>query len=296
MLTRVNQTDIIKRFAPAADLKVESRKDKSGSISVFPNTPLDMPTETFSNALNRREQNRKQLLRWIRENFKEGVHFGRQHIDERCQYARTGNPSLCRDIRHYSRPFLYKAGSELIINVLGLSAHFPNLHQYELSAVHHQEIQEVVLKCELRTSNGTVVAEGAGARHVHQDHRNLNKSIKMAVKSALADSVIRIAGLSGTFIKTHHRTLTQVGVCYRDEFLAGGERHKRFTRGSDCHHSNEAPITKKQTQLIQYLAGRKGYTTDSLTARCKSRFGKDLNALNKVEASRFINKLINSNG
>src|SRR5262245_55609985 len=50
--------------------------------------------------------------------------------------------------------------------------------------------------CELVTANGTVVAEGRGARHRDQDYGDANKSLKMAAKSSQTDAVLRCAGLS----------------------------------------------------------------------------------------------------
>ena len=290
MLTPIDETEIIKRFKPPGEPPSGSGKTKPGGISVFPNAPMDMPPETFTKALNKREENRKALIQWMRQHFREGIEFGRIHLDERCRYARVGSPGLCREISHYSQPMLYKAGAERIIGVLGLSAHFPNLHQYELSAVHHQEIKEIVLKCELKASNGTVVAEGSGARNIRQDNWNLNTSIKMAAKSALVDAVIRIGALSGIFIATQRKTLTRLGVC-RDGFRHMGDCHERLQGRSDCNATPTGPVTSRQRDFILKLAGHRGLTTEGLEKECMRLFNKDLEDLNKVEASRLIQHL-----
>jgi hypothetical protein len=57
----------------------------------------------------------------------------------------------------------------------------------------------VTLICELQTATGTVVAEGRGARHREQDYGDVNKTLKMAQKSAQTDAVLRCAGLSEIF-------------------------------------------------------------------------------------------------
>ena len=49
--------------------------------------------------------------------------------------------------------------------------------------------------------------EGAGARHLREDNWKLNTSIKMAQKSAMIDATIRVADLTGVFIKTHRNKL-----------------------------------------------------------------------------------------
>jgi len=186
---------------------------------------------------------------------------------------------------------LWKAGAEKILGVLGLSVHFPNLHQYELAAVHKQEISTIILRCELRTQNGQVVAEGAGARHIKQDAWNLNKAIKMASKSAAIDATIRVAGLTGVFIKTHQHTvknnLTGMTHCNDDNLTP-----KRDCYINTSHYiPKENPITAKQKHLIQRISGRNGLTIEGLEKEVQTLFKKVLKELNRVEASKFIQHL-----
>lgn len=289
-MKRLSETAILKRYSqPPGD---PPDKQLGGAISIFPNAPFELPSETFANSLNKREENRKELLRWVRLNFREGIEFGRVHLDERCQYALAGSPALCRDISHYSRPMLYKAGAERIIGILGLSARFANLKQYEMACVHRQEVNQIIIKCELLTQNGNVVAEGSGGRHIRQDNWNLNTSIKMAIKSALIDAVIRITGLSGVFIKTHQHALTKLGVCHKNSVPVMSDCNGDGLPGrSVCNSQPEEPITDKQKHLILNLAGRKGLTTESLEKESLGLFNKDLGDLDKVEAHRFIQHL-----
>jgi len=265
-MLRLSETETLKRFvSPPGD-------PPKATITPFPSSPLDLPTETFQKALERREKNHQTLTQWIRNNLAPQVDYGRSHIFENCKYARAGAPYLCSDFSHFSILTLWKSGAEKIIRLLGLSAHFPNLFQCELASLHHQEIQSIVLKCELRTQNGTVVGEGTGSRHIKQDGWNLNISIKMAAKSAMVDAVIRTAGLTGIFVKTNRHTLTRVSN----------------------HNSTlpeEKPITPKQKDLIQRIAGRRGLTTEGLEKAVQRLFGKDLDRLDRVEASRFIQHL-----
>jgi len=277
MLQHLSETDTLKRFiSPPED-------PPKGSISVFPSSPLDLPTETFQKALERREKNHQTLIQWIRKNLHPDIDYGRSHILDNCKYARAGAPYLCSDFSHFSILTLWKSGAEKVIRLLGLSAHFPTLYQYEIASLNRIEIQTVVLKCELRTQNGTVVGEGTGSRHIKQDGWNLNISIKMACKSAMVDAVIRTAGLTGIFIKTHRHTLKNnlpdMGNCNADN----------LPRVSNCNST--LPITPKQKDLIQRIAGRRGLTTEGLEKAVQRLFDKDLNNLDRVEASRFIQHL-----
>ena len=44
-----------------------------------------------------------------------------------------------------------------------------------------------------------IAAEGTGARRIAQDNGDINKSLKMAEKSAHIDATLRVAGLSELF-------------------------------------------------------------------------------------------------
>jgi len=286
-MLKLSETETLKRFIPPEN-------PPKGSISVFPSSPLDLPNETFQKALERREKNHQMLIQWIRKNLHPDIDYGRSHILDNCKYARAGAPYLCSDFSHFSILTLWKSGAEKITRLLGLSAHFPTLYQYEIASLNRIEIQTVVLKCELRTQNGTVVGEGTGSRHIKQDGWNLNTSIKMAVKSAMVDAVIRTAGLTGIFIKTHRHTLTRVEDCNQNDLSGKSDRNSYNLPRVSNHNSTlpeEKPISPRQKDLIQRIAGRRGLTTEGLEKAVQRLFDKDLNGLDRVQASRFINHL-----
>jgi hypothetical protein len=293
MLTPVKDTKIVKRFLrPSGDPPNSPGKESMGTISVFPSDPLDMPSEIFKKDMERREQNWKELIHWIKNNLKPDIDYGRIHLNEWCQFARAGSPNLCRDISHWSTPMLFKSGAERIIGLLGLHATFPNLKQYEMACVHRQEITQIILKCELRSASGKVVGEGSGGRHVKQDNWNLNLSIKMSMKSALIDAVIRVAGLTGIFLKTHQNSLTKAGVCNKNNVSGMSFCHQKLQGISDCNAPPTGPVTHKQRDLVLKLAGHKGLTKEGLNTECQCLFNKGFKAMDKVEASRLIRYLI----
>lgn len=228
---------------------------------------------TFETALKNRQENQNKLIQWIKQNLEPDIHYGRVHIAQNCPLAKAGADYLCRDFSHFSGLTLWKAGAEKIIAVMGLTAHFSNIGLYEEACLRGLEIKQVLLKCELKTHGGRVVAEGAGARHLRKDNWRLNTSVKMAQKSAMVDATIRVAGLTGIFIKTHRHTLKN-----------------KFPRKADCHsiHIDEKAITHRQKDFIHKLAGIKGHTTEGLNRLIHERFNKHLDDLNRVEASRFI--------
>jgi hypothetical protein len=83
--------------------------------------------------------------------------------------------------------------------MLGVSVHFPNLHEYEQAAIRGTDIKHIILRCEIRDPRGRVVADGAGARSLVQDNGDLNKALKMVLKSSMTDATLRMAGLSEVF-------------------------------------------------------------------------------------------------
>jgi len=145
-------------------------------------SPLDLPAEVFRAGLDRRKQNRASLMEWIRSALVEGVDYGRIQTK-----------------RGLSKPSLWKPGSEKICGMLGVSVHFPTLHDYEQAALHGVELHHVIIRCELTDAAGRVIADGVGARSLKQDYGDINKALKMAEKSAHIDATLRMAGLSEVF-------------------------------------------------------------------------------------------------
>lgn len=145
--------------------------------------PLDLPSDVFRGGLNRRGENRKALIEWVRGSLVDGVDFGAVPL-------RRGG---------FSKPSLRKPGAEKICGMLGVVATFPTLKDYEAAVLEGREIRSVILRCHLLSPDGQIVADGVGARSVEQDHGDLNKTLKMALKSAHIDATLRMAGLSEIF-------------------------------------------------------------------------------------------------
>ena len=183
-------------------LPLENRQDEAASLPLpMPRSPMDYPVERFSEALERREDNRKALLKWIQSNLQAGIDYGQIHVmgKDKCRLAREGRAHECMDPRHWSKPSLWKPGAEKICGMLGLIPRFPNLCEYENAVLRGEDIKVIILKCHLESGNGFVAAEGTGGRRVAQDKGDINKSLKMAEKSAHIDATLRMAGLSELF-------------------------------------------------------------------------------------------------
>jgi hypothetical protein len=146
-------------------------------------SPLDLSPAEFRQALARRSENRKALIEWIRSSLVDGVDYGAVPL-------RRGG---------FSKPSLRKPGAEKICGMLGVTATFPTLKDYEATALDGRDVSQVILRCHLVSPDGLVVADGVGARSLEQDYGDINKSLKMAIKSAMIDATLRMAGLSEIF-------------------------------------------------------------------------------------------------
>lgn len=199
-----NGRRVIRRIAEEEPISLPAVIESQPKAAALPHSsitvsPLDLPAEQFKAGLDRRKANRELLMEWLRSALVEGVDFGRIHVasKERCQFARQGRVKECGDPHHWSsKPSLFKPGAEKISGMLGMTVAYPSLPDYEQAVLNGIALTTVMLRCELRDAHGRPVAEGVGARSVGQDYGDINKTLKMAEKSAHIDATLRLAGLS----------------------------------------------------------------------------------------------------
>ena len=277
--------------------------------AMLPRSPLDLPTEHFSQALVRREDNRRELLNWIRSNLQPNIDFGQIHFvgKEKCRLHREGRTNECMEPRHWSKASLWKPGAEKICGLLGLIPRFPNLSEYETAALKGIDIKIVILKCELHTGNGFIAAEGTGARKITQDDGNINKSLKMAEKSAHIDATLRLAGLSELFTQDledmHNEKADarpdRTNNDYADRRQCRSQHPKPQSnpyppeRDNYQNESGGGRLTSKQHKYIMDILSESGMTIQELNAYCIDVYGSGLDYINKVDASSLINYLKN---
>lgn len=178
-------------LAPA---KNEKRTENKGGVIAA--NPLDLPATTFREGLDRRKTNRAALMAWVRSALVEGTDYGKIHVVSRnkCQAGKN-----CTNPAHFSKPSLFKPGAEKICGMLGVTVRYPTLPDYEKAALAGANLSQIIIRCEIVDASGRVVADGVGARSLAQDNGDINKSLKMAEKSAHIDATLRMAGLSEVF-------------------------------------------------------------------------------------------------
>lgn len=150
--------------------------DTNGVVAT--RNPLDLDPSDFTTKMSTREKNRDFVIKWCLKHFKKDVDYGTPMGKKKS---------------------LYKPGAEKILVMLGLKPNFPNLYKVEEAGSGGVEIENIVLKCEITTSDDYVVGTGVGARQVSKDRGDLNKALKMAKKSAMIDATLTGCGLSEVF-------------------------------------------------------------------------------------------------
>ena len=321
----LNQTQETRRIN-TAEIILPSKKEQSASAilpSVMPQSPLDLPVEMFTQALDRREVNRKALLKWIESNLQHGVDFGQIHVvgKDKCEYARHGRQQECPNKYHWSKPSLWKPGAEKICGMMGIIPRFPNLDEYGKAVLQGADIKVIILKCELHTPSGFIAAEGSGARRVDQDKGDINKSLKMAEKSAHIDATLRIVGLSEIFTQDLEDMLKdkhdiQPGAnnvnqnprpnpserdsgngdrdsrCQQTNAQKHGNNHPDEDNGNNNGYSDSKRISAKQHKYILDLCLERGISKKELNKHCLEAFGVSVDYLSRADASSLIDQML----
>jgi len=300
----------------SAEVLLPPESNQEGAVAIpiiMPRYPMDMPAERFSEALMRREDNRNALLKWIKSNLQIGTDYGQIHVfgKDKCSFAKDGHTNECIDPKHWSKPSLWKPGAEKICGMLGLIPRFPNLSEYENAVIRGGDIKVIILKCELHTGNGFVAAEGTGARRVAQDSGDINKSLKMAEKSAHIDATLRVGGLSELFTQD----LEDMTSAARDnispdigrqapqspqpqsqstEKPASQEPSNQTQPERETNHngngqgSGNGRITAKQYKYIIDLTEKAGGSEQELNTHCVEAYGSEVSYMSCADASSLI--------
>lgn len=176
----------------------------SGAVSL-------MPVPQMQAVLAEYTERRQSFRTWLLSQLTEGVHYG---IPPGCEPKRDaqGRPldftnKVVRPEQWSFRPSLYKAGADLVVDLMMLDPTFsPDAESWKmLGAIDGL----VVIQCRLlsRGANpffpaadkGQSVGEGRGSAQAGQKRRDANGAIKIAQKSAKIDAVINTLGLSDLF-------------------------------------------------------------------------------------------------
>jgi hypothetical protein len=161
--------------ATASNVTRIKRNDKTDEPIQITLNIFDMPESNFEQLLQRRAKNRITFLSIVKSALTEGVDY--------CNLPMKGKKAL---------PTLLKGGGEVVCQILGLTPRIQIAESTDSS---------LTMCCELLDENQQIMSVGFGARNYSLDASTggRNKTIKMAVKSAYLDAVIRAGALSSLF-------------------------------------------------------------------------------------------------
>lgn len=132
------------------------------------------------------------------------------------------------------RKSLAKGGAEKIASIFGWVAEF--VKDTETLDMLGDEKGTLAYVCNLKLKKkGQFVGQGRGARKNTQDNGDVNKTIKMAQKSAYIDAVIRASGLSDIFTQdledmNGHEVQPPIRQPYRGPRLSREEAREKADR------------------------------------------------------------------
>ena len=96
---RLNTTEVV--------LPQEIHNESAAHLpALMPSAPLDWPVERFTQALDRRELNRRALLKYVQSNLQASIDFGQIHFvgKDKCRLVADDRTHECLDPRHWSKP------------------------------------------------------------------------------------------------------------------------------------------------------------------------------------------------
>jgi len=122
-----------------------------------------------------------------------GVDFGGIHINKTCQ-----NKYSCKIESHFSKPSLFKPGSEKFCSLFHLKLRFAKDNEtWEMSG---NQKGLYCYTCKLYDKNGLFVGEGRGVSDINEKRGwTVNNAVKIAQKRAQVDAILRTGSLSDFF-------------------------------------------------------------------------------------------------
>lgn len=149
---------------------------------------MTLDAENMQIALSEFTERRNTFRRWLLSQLTEGVHYG---FPPGCE------PRAGVDVKQWKqKQSLYKAGAELLIELLGWRCEFEPDNDIWLQL---GKPMSVCVRCRIVDGNGNPVGEGRGARQRGAKKMDDNGTIKMAEKCAKVNAVINALSLSDLF-------------------------------------------------------------------------------------------------
>src|SRR5215475_8899142 len=252
-----------------------------GSEALLLNDPAALAAQLATYA-----EARRLLVEWLMSQLVAGIDYTLIHR----KVGARGQKTDCPDKGNMTgrgcqvcggKSTLCKPGSEKICGLLRLQPKFRrDTEAWEMLG---SEAGTVCLVCELHTASGVIVAEGRGARHRDQDFGDVNKTLKMAQKSAQTDAVLRCAGLSEIFTQDLE---DMPGGGFDNGTEAGDFEAPKSKSGAAAPSTLQAQLTDQLRRSVEAAAARKATATPRSTEAAEEVPPSD--ALSKPRIGRLM--------
>ncbi|OQA36520.1 MAG: hypothetical protein BWY53_00512 [Parcubacteria group bacterium ADurb.Bin326] len=236
------------------------------------------------------------------ESFRQGVD---NLLAKRSYFISQVLPKLQENQDYYEikgRKSLAKGGAEKLASIYNLTATFQRDDETMNSFSSVKDM--IAYVCTLYRGN-QIIGQGRGAAILSKNQGDINKTLKMAQKSAYIDAVIRSTGLSDIFTQDLETVFgseettpiqasnfnegmnPQLRTENRSEGLPETDRGLYMMEQAD--DSGFIPATEKQKSYLSRLISQKYFEPDEMEDRFKT-----IEGLSKYEASQLIDELLNS--
>lgn len=177
------------------------------SVSLLPVAQMEIVLDEY-------DARRASFRGWLLRHLQQGVHYG---VPPGCEvkldadgnilaWAKGGGTKMVPKEQWRARPSLYKAGAQLLCDLLKMRAEFTSdKAMWEMMG---SKPGMGVTRCRLLYSGGPFftdkaigdfIGEGIGAFEVGEKGMNANSALKMSAKRAMVDAVINALGIADLF-------------------------------------------------------------------------------------------------
>lgn len=154
-------------------------------------TAMNVPVDVMQRGLKEYDERRTAFRDWLLSKMETGVHFG---VPPGCEPPKNVDPKQWK-----SKPSLYKAGAELVVDLMGVEPKY-SADEMVITQLGEKAAGVICIKCELFDQAGKLKGEGRGCYVVGENKRmSLNGGIKQADKRAMVDAVLNTYRLSDLF-------------------------------------------------------------------------------------------------
>ncbi len=236
------------------------------------------------------------------QSFKEGVDA---LLAKRSYFISKVLPHLQQDFDFYEikgRKSLGKSGAEKLASIFNLTATF---QRDDDTMDSFSSIKDAIAYVCTLYRDGKITGQGRGAAVLSKNQGDINKTLKMAQKSAYIDAVIRSTGLSDIFTQDletafgaeEMRPISALNLIegLNAQVKAEGRLEKPLEAEKEAFMTAQSedfgfdPATDKQKNYLNRLISQKYFEPEEMEERFRT-----IEGLSKHEASQLIDELLNS--